>query len=355
MSSRPRRGDRLRPIDRPDVTRTAYVKPTQLTFAAHRHTQEALRVFNTMSPATDDCLELWDDEASGARSLSQDEADALAAIEQRVNDYYKRAASSLANAFGAYCAYCEVPLLTQVDVEHVVPKSEYPTLALRWDNFLAACTACNSRKRASPSRSDVDPSLPTRSPTPADYENEIRYNRYCWPDLDDTFDLISYEVEYLDPAGRRTPVTNADAVARGSRFIDESAELAEVYADLPALGLTRVPVRVKLVPDPSDIRASRTLQLCGLDRYARPGKLGDRRSMHRARAWFRAVACWHQEVPDPTHPPSALSEMFTAATAAAGFYSIWLTVAGAIDRALPSLSVMEMLQVFPGTETAHLP
>ena len=245
--------------------------------------------------------------------------------------------------------------MTQVDVEHAVPKSEYPTLALRWDNFLAACTACNSRKGAKPSRTDVDPSLGMVSPTPADYEHEIRQNRYCWPDLDDTFHLIRYEVEYLAPGGQWTLVTNADAVAPGSRFVDESTDRAEVYADLSALSLTGVPVRVKLVPDPVDARASRMLQLCGLDRYGQPGKLGDRRSLHRARTWFRAVACWHLEVPDPTRPPSALSELFMAAAAAAGFYSIWLTVADAIDPALSAMFVNQMQQDFPGTDSTRVP
>ncbi len=42
----------------------------------------------------------------------------------------------------ARCMYCEDSLGT--DIEHFYPKTNYPERAFRWDNYLLACSHCNS-------------------------------------------------------------------------------------------------------------------------------------------------------------------------------------------------------------------
>lgn len=68
-----------------------------------------MSVFATRTPATIDCLALWDDEVSGARQLSKDETIAVLLIKGRVETLYKKAAAPLLDALGSFCAYCEVP------------------------------------------------------------------------------------------------------------------------------------------------------------------------------------------------------------------------------------------------------
>ncbi len=41
------------------------------------------------------------------------------------------------------CMYCEGNEAT--DIEHIKPRSRYPSEAFKWKNYLYACTACNSR------------------------------------------------------------------------------------------------------------------------------------------------------------------------------------------------------------------
>lgn len=75
--------------------------------------------------------------------------------EEKSDDLYKKAKDDLADATGLYCAYCEQPILDpQVgDIEHILPKSEFPDFMLEWDNFLIACKPCNeSFKKARPSK-----------------------------------------------------------------------------------------------------------------------------------------------------------------------------------------------------------
>ncbi len=45
------------------------------------------------------------------------------------------------------CMYCEDSAAW--DVEHVKPKSSYPQAAFYWDNFLLACSTCNTRFKGS--------------------------------------------------------------------------------------------------------------------------------------------------------------------------------------------------------------
>jgi uncharacterized protein (TIGR02646 family) len=313
-----------------------------------------MRVFATRTPATVDCLALWDDEVSGARQLSKDEIITVLLIRRRVEALYKKAAAPLLDALGSFCAYCEVPLTGAIDVEHMIPKSEYPTFALEWENFVAACGACNIRKRANPSRQVVQGWLGTQIATPAEYQEEIRQNRYRWPDIDDTYRLLDYGLEYKDQSGAWTACQASGAVDAGNQHVTSSVVDAEVCADLPSLGLTAVPVRV-VVADRTDDRAADMIRLCGLDHPARPGRPADRRSMHRTEAWFRAVQAWHEEVPNPASPPVALRSTFLASAAASGFYSVWLTVAELIAQPLASLFVAQAQSNFPGTDRSRLP
>lgn len=45
------------------------------------------------------------------------------------------------------CAYCESPLsLKTCDVEHFLPKPQYPQHVFRWENLLGVCVTCNAHK-----------------------------------------------------------------------------------------------------------------------------------------------------------------------------------------------------------------
>lgn len=86
-------------------------------------------------------------------------------------DDYKDARDDLIDRMGDFCSYCEVALHSQVDVEHVVPKSLDADLELKWTNFLLACTNCNSIKS----------------------NKAVVLNQFYWPEQDNTLRAFFYE------------------------------------------------------------------------------------------------------------------------------------------------------------------
>lgn len=86
---------------------------------------------------------------------------------------YANARKDLISRIGEYCSYCEMELDTSLAIEHVKPKKYHPDLELVWDNFLLACTNCNSTK------GDDNPDL----------------NDILWPHLDNTFRAFKYGQE----------------------------------------------------------------------------------------------------------------------------------------------------------------
>ena len=74
---------------------------------------------------------------------------------------YGDAQDDLKQRIGEYCNYCEMNLDHAAQVEHVQPKSLEPALELDWDNFLLACTYCNSTKSNKPIdlNTDIFPDL----------------------------------------------------------------------------------------------------------------------------------------------------------------------------------------------------
>nr|WP_282558329.1 HNH endonuclease [Providencia rettgeri] len=77
---------------------------------------------------------------------------------------------------GEYCSYCEARLSASLAVEHVRPKKPQGatqvdlTRLLSWDNFLLACTNCNSTKG----------------------NTDVVITDYLWPDCDNTFSAFIY-------------------------------------------------------------------------------------------------------------------------------------------------------------------
>lgn len=84
---------------------------------------------------------------------------------------YAQARRDLIERIGEYCSYCEMHLDASLAIEHVQPKSLVPALELAWDNFLLACTNCNSTKGNKP----------------------VVITEYFWPDQDNTVRAFIYE------------------------------------------------------------------------------------------------------------------------------------------------------------------
>lgn len=59
---------------------------------------------------------------------------------------YQEAKPYLEGRLGEYCSYCERRQEASLAVEHIQPKSLHPELVLEWENFLLACSVCNSVK-----------------------------------------------------------------------------------------------------------------------------------------------------------------------------------------------------------------
>jgi uncharacterized protein (TIGR02646 family) len=83
---------------------------------------------------------------------------------------YQEARGDLITRLGEYCSFCETPLGASLAVEHMLPKKWHPHLEKDWNNFLLACTNCNSTKGY----------------------KKIVLADYYWPDRDNTFRAFIY-------------------------------------------------------------------------------------------------------------------------------------------------------------------
>lgn len=79
--------------------------------------------------------------------------DSISGLPQTVTKYAQWRAS-LIERLGSYCSYCNAPLSSSPQVEHVVPKNPQPGQEagslLGWENMLLGCGPCNGAKSNNP-------------------------------------------------------------------------------------------------------------------------------------------------------------------------------------------------------------
>jgi hypothetical protein len=302
--------------------------PQLLTFRGPA-AADALQVYRTVSPPLVQCLADW------ARELDQRAGGVAArmasAAQAKIEEIYPRAAEYLLAQVGAFCSFCESPLSTQLAVEHVVPKSQYPTFAVDWNKFLIACTTCNSVKGSAPARASVRAQLiaaGNANPAEADLYYELRNNRYAWPDISPTTYRNAPVVLHADTGAGLAALNMADATHSNNRLVRIDYNQQKVYADVCVGGQLQQNRQVAALLVPNGQTDQAVVDLCKLNRIQNM-RITDRRVMNRTAAWFSILTLLAALVDPYPQLNTVPGQNWTALVDAArtvGFYSVWVTI-----------------------------
>jgi hypothetical protein len=224
-------------------------------------------------------------------------------LQKQAPEEYAFFRRSLVHQLGEYCSFCEVPLGANLAIEHIVSKSGNSNLENNWDNFILACTNCNSTKGTRVNHSNL--------------------SQYYFPSdtTISTFKKLKYDFDVND-------------------------NMVKVEA-----------------ADIRDERANKTIELTALNRTrATDLKVSDRRVVNRTAAWSVAnelATClegyYTRLGAAANNDPGAqlLKEQIKAAAIARGFWSVWMTVFGSkifVNDAIRDDLLHELFVVtFPGT------
>ncbi len=365
----------MRPVHNKGTSHPNYNPPSTLGFP----TNAAAVIVNVMtkaSPTLDDYLDVWleaikaDSMASKPANYS-DLCDARNLIKAKVQDIYKKAAVPLMDLFGDFCSYCETTLPGLVEVEHIVPKSQYPNFATEWKNFLLSCGPCNGAKSDQPTREDLKNLKGADLTTEQDCYDDIRTTYYAWPDLESTTHRLFPASMVHDPGdkGHWLPVHRLDAVNLDNVIKSVDLGSQTVRADLPTLGLSGVRVRVIIETSAPNTPQDRVVALCKLNDVGAKNTTYDRRLLNRTKAWFEILRAVKHilKIKDPVAFDAAWVNLCDHA-ASRGFFSIWVRIFDwgmhrdpngqlLVNRLIYSLcnDPTQSPQRFPNTNTTHIP
>ena len=146
------------------------------------------------------------------------------------------AKDDLVQRLGPYCSYCErFYSKSALNVEHVLPKEKgmYPELISEWENFLLACTPCNSSKNAYVQRQP----LYQDAQTGRCYIHHFDLNDFVWPHLHNTYEAFEYDEDgNVSPnaAAGQAAVNTVEMLNLNRRAEDESPDGDDILLQPPA-------------------------------------------------------------------------------------------------------------------------
>jgi hypothetical protein len=265
-----------------------------------------------------------------ASNTAQVRTRAIKAMRKRLEAIHVTARGDMVAMIGDFCSFCEMPLAGHLlAIEHVAPKSIYPTYSVWWWNFLLACRDCNSQKGNVPSRATTLGWTGLPAPTEVQRVNQI-HTHYYWPDRDtDTYRIVSRQYWYDTHTGAPVQLTPAEYASRNNRLIAFTATRVRADIDTTAGGMvlyTRSESRI--VNNGGNNPGNRTVTLTGLALQETA------RAALRTRTWL--FICTHYStivdtviaLPLINRPAmfTGMWNMFLAMAVQGGFYSVWVDV-----------------------------
>lgn len=260
----------------------------------------------------------------------------ITAIWSQVTDIYKTASAPLTQDLGDYCSYCGTALPGLIEVEHCVPKSQYPTYATDWVNFLLCCGPCNTSKGDKPSRVTAQPWTGQPAPTEQQYYTAIRNNHYEWPDLNSTcWNDLPTGMKFLNPTdGNWYTLSNQESVNANNKLTGYDVVNHRVYANVMYQGVMRNNVQVAVLVFTNNthgmgVRAREMIDQMQFNNDVTNPLTGtyDRRVMNRTRAWFYALEKLKLLQTATTQAEfNLLWPQVPMMGAVSGFYGVWLDV-----------------------------
>lgn len=359
----------MRPVHK-SGSNANYPLPTDFTFSgiAAKSVKSVLKRKSAVNVPVATCLDAWLRYVEGSKSLAGTKAEQLRtvnAIKDKVTDSYKRAAVPLTQELGCFCSFCETPLPGLLEVEHCVPKSQYPMFALLWENFLLACGPCNNAKGDAPSRSTVRSWTGTPVTNEQQYYDEIRSRHYVWADIGgSSHSWLPVVLESYDPGSDLWSVVPMSEAAHLDNYlishdIAKREVQAGIYDSTSNTHVQRI-VRTQLTPAAADpARSNEMLKLCALNDNGKLASTYDRRVLNRTIAWFRCIFSLktYSVLEVKATQKAAAWDLLLQNSATVGFYSVWLSIIRFNNPVLAGKFVAETNQEFyyPGTDTTSLP
>jgi hypothetical protein len=354
----------------------SYAPPATLTFTK-ASAVKIHAVLGTSTPTLAACLDVWLRVVKARKRKPAPKwfaawEEAAKLIQGRVEEIYKDAAEDLITGLGEYCSYCESRVTGLLEVEHVLAKAEFPTLATEWDNFLLACGPCNNCKGNTPERGTVRRWLATKVTSEAQCAAEV-YQRYYWPHrFPSSYRSLPVDLFYDTGNGNWQLIPLPDANAPGTQLVTVDIPTRIVRADIPNLSLTNVSVSARVTPQVTRVSingvlntitatgAQEIIDLCGLNTAKSARVAYDRRGLNRTKAWFDAVEALSTLRSCPTQADFDRTWPQVGRTAEGiGFFSVWVRVfSGDQDpsgRHLDQQFVTDFAPSFAGTNLTQLP
>jgi hypothetical protein len=357
----------MRPVSK-SARNPNYPQPSTFTFAGSTASlvRKVFKLSSVVNVPVSDCLQCWLRHVIGDKSLrgtKAEQSQAVKAIRNKVAASYKCASVPLMDELGAFCSFCETSLPGLLEVEHCVPKSQYPTFALSWNNFLLACSPCNIAKGSDPCRSCVQGWFGGQINTEQDWYDEIRLRHYVWADIGGlSYRSLPLQMEFCDPVANTWAALPMNQAAHLDNFIvSTKTSKREVKARIHDLADPNLQnykegnVRVTIICPGNQSRCDQMVDLCKLNDDGSVNSTFDRRLSNRTKAWFRCLKAMKSY--QVSGSSSASWDLVLQNAVSEGFYSVWLTILNWHDQHLARRFVTgtNNPNCFPGTDAANLP
>jgi 5-methylcytosine-specific restriction endonuclease McrA len=361
-----KRGADMRPVDKGGPHRK-YQIPATLTFSAAESTTVG-KVVSGTNLSVDDYLVEWlniiKQEANTPPPTNLKELRAARkVIADKVGDIYKQAAAHLVERIGEYCSYCETYVPGLLEVEHAVPKAQFPTFATAWKNFLLACGACNVKKGSHPTRSELRNWRNADITLEDDCYDDIRNQYVVWPDIAQNTTRKFFPRLFHDAnnTGQWQIVSVVDAIDTDNVITSVDIATRSVKADLPTLGLSDVPVELRI--ETTNMQSeNRLVDLCKLNDKGAQNTTHDRRLINRTRAWFAILKSVKSLLKMKSRTQFDASwTMLCGQAVSQGYFCLWLQVLkfhrdpSSSGQTLADRLIADTPNDFPNTVTAFLP